>query len=90
MDQLPQLRNELVPGRGTVVCERERTQRVEKVLVSGSGEAVGSQVCSVDLSASGGGALRRLSSDRQGPGVPPTSGHECDQVRLICVHGKDL
>ena len=69
MDQLPQLRNELVPGRGTVVCERERTQWVEKVLVSGSGEAVGSQVCSVDLSASGGGALRRLSSDRQGPGL---------------------
>lgn len=47
------------------MCERERTQWVEKVLVvSGAGEAVGLSVCNVDLSASGGRSLRRLSSDR--------------------------
>lgn len=73
------------------MCERERTQWLEKVLVvSGAGEAVGLSVCNVDLSASGGRSLRRLSSDRRGPGVLPASGHECDQVTLICVHGKDL
>lgn len=73
------------------MCERERTQWLEKVLVvSGAGEAVGLSVCNVDLSASGGRSLRRLSSDRRCPGVLPASGHECDQVTLICVHGKDL
>ena len=46
------------------MCERERTQGVEKVLVvSGAGEAVGMSVCTVDLSASGGGSSRP-SSDR--------------------------
>ena len=64
MGQLPLLRNKLVTGRGAVVCERERTQGVEKVLVvSGAGEAVGMSVCTVDLSASGGGSSRP-SSDR--------------------------
>ena len=47
------------------MCERERTQGVEKVLVvSGAVEAVGRSVCNVDLSASGGGSHRRPSSDR--------------------------
>ena len=73
------------------MCERERTQGVEKVLVvSGAGEAVGMSVCNVDLSASGGGSSRRPSSDRGGLGVPPAFGHECDQVKLICMHRKHL
>ena len=65
MGQLPLLRNRLVPGSGAVVCERERPQGVEKVLVvSGAGKAVGMSDCNVDLSASGGGSSRRPSSDR--------------------------